>query len=53
MRDMDRKRAAYIRRYFQQEWCNPHLYDLMINTRHGMEAVARSVLCVVSPECRT
>jgi cytidylate kinase len=47
--EMDRKRSAYIREYFQKEWCNPHLYDLMMNTRHGEEAVVRAVLAVVNP----
>jgi hypothetical protein len=43
--DMDRKRAAYIRRYFQQDWGNCHLYDLLVNTRCGLDEAARCVIC--------
>lgn len=45
IRENDHNRASYIRRYFTQEWCNPHLYDLMINSRCGDEAVVETVLC--------
>jgi cytidylate kinase len=45
MADMDRKRAAYIRRYFQQDWGNCHLYDLLVNTRCGLDEAARCVIC--------
>ncbi len=44
IRESDRARAAYIRRYFDQDWWNPFLYDLMVNTRHGYEAAADAVL---------
>jgi len=32
IREYDRLRAAGVRQYFDQQWCNPNLYDLMINT---------------------
>ena len=44
IRQNDRARAAYIRRNFDQEWCNPHLYDLMIDTKCGDETTAEAVL---------
>jgi cytidylate kinase len=44
IRESDRSRAGYIRRYFDQDWWNPFLYDLMVNTRHGYEIAAEAVL---------
>lgn len=43
--DSDRRRAAYIQRYFGQEVTNPHLYDLMVCSSIGLDAVARTILC--------
>jgi cytidylate kinase len=45
MRERDRQRAAYIRSYFQREWRDPELYDLMVNSRCGEQAAAEGVLC--------
>jgi cytidylate kinase len=44
MEQVDRDRAAYIRRYFGFEWDNRKLYDLMINSAVGVEAVAEAVI---------
>jgi cytidylate kinase len=44
IREQDRRRATYIQRYFGVEWCNPHLYDLLVSTRNGDEAAAGAVL---------
>ena len=44
IRESDRSRAAYIRRYFDQDWWNPFLYDLMVNTSYSYEAAAEAVL---------
>ena len=45
IREYDHLRAAGVRRYFDQEWCNPNLYDLMLNTKRGYEAAAQTILC--------
>jgi len=45
IREYDHLRAAGVRQYFEQEWCNPNLYDLMINTRSGCESAAETILC--------
>lgn len=45
LHEMDRERAGYIREYFQRNWCDPHLYDLMINSHCGEHAAAQSILC--------
>ncbi len=44
VRENDGARADYIRKYFGQDWCNPYLYDLMVNTRHGYAAAAEAIL---------
>jgi cytidylate kinase len=45
IREYDRLRAAGVRQYFDQEWCNPNLYDLMINTKRGYECAMETILC--------
>jgi len=40
----DQERAALIRRYFNQDWSNRHLYDLMITSRLGEEVVLSTIL---------
>jgi cytidylate kinase len=43
----DRRRQAYIRRYFGQEWTNPHLYDLMLCSSMGEAAATAAILAAV------
>lgn len=43
-REIDRRRADYIRHYFGQDWTNRHLYDLLICSSIGLEAVASTIL---------
>ena len=40
----DRRRAEYIRRYFQREWDDRRLYHLMLNSCMGMEAMIDATL---------
>ncbi|HSU68788.1 MAG TPA: cytidylate kinase-like family protein [Tepidisphaeraceae bacterium] len=44
-RERDRRRAAYIRYHFDQEWTNPHLYHLMLCSSMGVKKAADVVLC--------
>jgi cytidylate kinase len=44
IRENDAARVAFIRRYFGQDWCNPYLYDLMVNTKHGYQDAAEAIL---------
>jgi len=44
VRQNDRTRAEYIQKYFGQHWSNPHLYDLMVNSRFGDQRAAAAVL---------
>ncbi len=41
---VDHERAAYITKYFGVEWPNRSLYQVMINTAIGDEAVVQSIL---------
>ncbi len=47
MDEWDRRREAYIRRHFGQEWTNPHLYDLMLCSSMGLKAAAAAILAAV------
>jgi shikimate kinase len=41
---VDRDRAAFVRKYYNKEWPDRHLYDMMLNTRAGYDAVAETIL---------
>jgi len=47
---MDGTRAAYLRRYFDVDWKDPHLYDIMVSSYLGEEAAAWLVVGVVKGE---
>jgi hypothetical protein len=36
---LDKRRAAAIRRFYQQEWCSRGLYHMLLNSSIGMEAM--------------
>ena len=40
----DEQRARYIQMNFGQEWRNPHLYDLMIDSQLGEDRVVAAIL---------
>lgn len=48
IRQNDRARAEYILKYFGQHWCNPHLYDMMINSRWGDDCAVEAVLAAAN-----
>jgi len=43
----DRRREAYIRRHFGQEWTNPHLYGLMLCSSMAETAAVAAILAAV------
>ncbi|MGH9393692.1 MAG: AAA family ATPase, partial [Terriglobales bacterium] len=45
---MDHDRAAYIRRYFSQEWGERHHYHLQINAALGPAAVIAATLAALA-----
>ena len=42
--ETDRRRAAYIRRYFGQDWTDRHLYNLAICSSCGLERAASVII---------
>lgn len=41
----DKRRAAVIRRFYQQEWCSRGLYHMLLNSCIGPEAMIAAVQC--------
>jgi len=41
----DRRRAAVIRKFYQQEWCSRGLYHMLLNSAIGSEAMIDAVQC--------
>jgi cytidylate kinase len=41
---IDRARAAYLQSYFDADWKDPHLYDMMVSSHLGEEAVAWQIV---------
>jgi hypothetical protein len=39
----DKRRAAVIRKFYQQEWCSRGLYHMLLNSCMGIEAMIESV----------
>jgi cytidylate kinase len=50
----DKRRAAVIRKFYQQEWCSRGLYHMLLNSCMGTEAMIAAVQCAAelcpSPE---
>ncbi len=42
--ETDRRRAAYVRRYFGEDWTARHLYHLVISGTVGLERAAQAIL---------
>jgi hypothetical protein len=40
----DKRRAAYIRKYFGQDWADRRLYHMMINSCMGCDAMIRATV---------
>ncbi len=40
----DRRRAGYVRTFYDQDWTNRHLYQLMLNSCMGMDAMVGATL---------
>jgi len=47
IRETDMERSSYVRLYFGRNWADPHLYDMMINSRLGCEAVASQIVAAL------
>lgn len=51
IRLVDGARANYLKLRFGKNWCNPHLYDLMIASRTDEDATAKVILRAMNGEC--
>jgi cytidylate kinase len=40
----DRERAAYVRRFYDQDWTNRHLYHLMLSSSQGEQVAVSTIL---------
>jgi len=45
MEETDRRRAAYIRRFYGEDWKDRRLYHLVVSSVLGIETVADTILC--------
>lgn len=45
LKAFDRRRAAVIRKFYQQEWCSRGLYHMLLNSCVGTEAMIAAVQC--------
>jgi len=44
IRTVDGERAKYLHQRFGRNWCDPHLYDLMLRSEEDEDAAARVIL---------
>ena len=44
IRSMDAQRVEYVRLNYRENWLNPYLYDMMINSKGQSEKVARLII---------
>lgn len=45
LEETDRKRSAYIKRFFGEDWKDRRLYHLTISSTLGLETVAATIVC--------
>jgi len=45
LEEMDRRRAAYIHRFFGEDWKDRRLYHLVISSVLGLETVTNTIVC--------
>ncbi len=44
IRSMDAQRVDYVRLHYKQNWLNPYLYDIMIDSKNQPEKAARLII---------
>lgn len=47
----DKRRAAVIRRFYQQEWCARGLYHMLLNSCMGIEHMIAAAVGAANPAC--
>jgi cytidylate kinase len=44
IRSMDAQRVEYVRLHYKENWLNPYLYDIMIDSKNQSEKTARLII---------
>ena len=52
IRTVDEERSKYLHQRFGKNWCNPHLYDLMICSHEDEDATARVIYHAMTGEAQ-
>lgn len=52
IRKVDGERARYLQRTFGANWCNHHLYDLMVSSKEDEDATARVIYYALTGQAR-
>lgn len=52
IREMDHSRAEYVRRNYENNWTDPHLYHLMISSTLGEETAAALIVAAMQAPAR-
>lgn len=47
IKEVDNRRAKYVRHYYRRDWCDKTLYDLCINTALGLEVATELVTTAI------
>ncbi len=53
MDEMDRRRAAYIDRFYARDWKDRRLYHLVISTTLGLDTVTNTIVCAAGVTPKT
>jgi Cytidylate kinase-like family len=49
----DKRRAAVIRKFYQQDWCSRCLYHMLLNSAMGMDAMIAATQCSAGVCCES
>ncbi len=52
IRTVDEQRAKYMQQFFGKNWCNLHLYDLMICSHESEDSTARAILYAMTGQTK-
>jgi len=47
LQSMDARRLEYVRAHYGEDAADPHLYDLLIDSRNQLDAAARLIVCAM------
>jgi cytidylate kinase len=53
IRSMDEQRVEYVRLHYGQNWLNPHLYDIMVDSKGQTEKAAQLIISAMKMAAET